>query len=223
MKKALKYIGLFMFGVIAFPILLFLNWKNKDKDYKNYLIASGVGFAFFLIGGIFEEDTETDTSTTGNTEQVEEEPAEVPEQEEEVEEEPQEEPAEEVPEETTEDRVESYAKEVFGDDLTDFEYQSDSNHYNITTKTAGISKKIDKNSANVNTTEFLEKIDGEDFDTIYIEYQADFVDDYGESSKGRAIVYHISKETVEKINFDNFVFDNLPKVADNYWEHPALR
>lgn len=82
MKKALKYMGLFIFGFIAFPIVLFLNWKNKDKDYKNYLIASGIGFAFFLINGLFGEDTETDTNVTDNTEQVEEASTEVLKQEE---------------------------------------------------------------------------------------------------------------------------------------------
>lgn len=88
MKKTLKYIGAFLFGWIAFPVLLFLNWKNKNKDYKGCLIASGVGFAFFIIGNIIGEDTETETNVADSTEQVEKETDEVTEQED-VEEEPE--------------------------------------------------------------------------------------------------------------------------------------
>ncbi len=217
---------------------IYRNWLGDKVWYKNWKVWLSV-FVVLAIAGIGETDESEAESEEPETEEVTHE--EIQEEQEKKEQEKkereeaekqqikqeakekEEQEEEPEPELTTEEKIEEAAKEVFGDNLNEFEYQSDSNHYNITTETAGLSKNMDKNSANVNTTEFLEKIEGEDFSTIYIEYQAEFVDDYGETSKDRAIVYDISKETVEKINFENFIIDKMPDVADNYWEHPALR
>ena len=219
---------------------VYRNWLGDKVWYKNWKVWLSV-FVVLAIAGLGDSDEPEAESTEPSTEEIaqnelkqQEEEQKKAEEEEQKQKETEEEKKkkeeteaekeeEQEPELTTEEKIEEAANEVFGDNLNEFEYQSDSNHYNITTETAGLSKNMDKNSANVDTTEFLEEIEGEDFSTIYIEYQGEFVDDYGESSKNRAIVYDISKETVEKINFENFIIDKMPDVADNYWEHPALR
>ncbi len=49
------------------------------------------------------------------------------------------------------------------------------------------------------------------------------VDKYGGESTDKVMAIRMSKGTWEKINWDNFLIDNLPSVADTYWEHPAIR
>ena len=32
-----------------------------------------------------------------------------------------------------------------------------------------------------------------------------------------------NRETIDKINFSNLIFENIPKTATTYWEHPSLK
>lgn len=48
------------------------------------------------------------------------------------------------------------------------------------------------------------------------------VDAYGNESDDTVVSVEVSRETLEKINFDNFLMDNLEKVADHWWVHPAM-
>lgn len=48
------------------------------------------------------------------------------------------------------------------------------------------------------------------------------VDQYGNEDMGKVMTVNITKETWSKINWDNFITDNLPNVADLYWVHPAI-
>lgn len=48
------------------------------------------------------------------------------------------------------------------------------------------------------------------------------VDTYGSESQEQVVKITLSKATLDKINFDNFVYNDLPSIADSYWEHPAM-
>ena len=52
--------------------------------------------------------------------------------------------------------------------------------------------------------------------------QAPLTDRFGNVENGDVIVVLMSKETLNKINFNNFNAENVTAVADSYWEHPAL-
>lgn len=52
--------------------------------------------------------------------------------------------------------------------------------------------------------------------------QAPLTDRYGNVDNGDVMVVIMSRETLNKINFNNFKAENLSAVADSYWEHPAL-
>ena len=52
--------------------------------------------------------------------------------------------------------------------------------------------------------------------------QAPLTDRYGNVENGDVMVVVMSKETLTKINFENFYAENLSFFADSYWEHPAL-
>lgn len=58
----------------------------------------------------------------------------------------------------------------------------------------------------------------------YLIFQAYFplVDQYGKKSINRVMSITVTRKTWEKINWDNFLKENLSKIADSYWEHPAL-
>ena len=47
-------------------------------------------------------------------------------------------------------------------------------------------------------------------------------DKYGNEFQDVVMKISISAETRSKINYDNFLYTNLPDIADAYWEHPAF-
>lgn len=48
------------------------------------------------------------------------------------------------------------------------------------------------------------------------------IDQYGNTELTKVGLVTFNKSTWEKINWDNFLTDNIPTVADYYWVHPAL-
>ena len=52
--------------------------------------------------------------------------------------------------------------------------------------------------------------------------QAPLTDRYGNVENGDVMIVLMSRETLNKINFNNFNVENVTAVADSYWEHPAL-
>ena len=48
------------------------------------------------------------------------------------------------------------------------------------------------------------------------------VNKYGQESTGVGTRYTMSRETYTKVNWDNFITDNLNDVADQTYIHPAL-
>lgn len=62
------------------------------------------------------------------------------------------------------------------------------------------------------------------YDVELIQFMGYFplVDKYGNSENSVVLKVSISKETANKINWDNFVAENLPNVADSYYLHPSL-
>lgn len=48
------------------------------------------------------------------------------------------------------------------------------------------------------------------------------IDSYGNSSSQTVMKVFLKKETLDKINFDNFDWNKFPEIADDYYEHAAL-
>lgn len=74
-------------------------------------------------------------------------------------------------------------------------------------------------------TDLLEKLPAQiDPKIEYLIFQAYFplVDQYGKESIDRVMLVTVARKTWEKIEWDNFLKENLSKIADSYWEHPAL-
>lgn len=191
------------------------NWLGDVVWYKNWKVWFSV--VVILVIGALGDSEEPDVEAEANEPKVEE----VAEKKEQEVEEVEEEEPEEV-ELTTEEKVNAIAEDVFGSKLINFEYMDATNHYNVYVKTSGLSANMDRKSAYFSATDFLEGIKDEDFDSVYLEYQAVFIDDFGNEEERKGITYDVSKETIDKINFDSFLPEKLPDIVDSYWQHPAF-
>lgn len=56
-----------------------------------------------------------------------------------------------------------------------------------------------------------------------IAFVTSFTDSYGNSSDGTAVEITFSVDTLSKINFDTVLHENVPVIADYYFEHPAFQ
>lgn len=57
---------------------------------------------------------------------------------------------------------------------------------------------------------------------IKFKIMSDLVDQYGNSSLSQVAVISFRQEVWIKINWDNFLTDNIQNVAEEFWIHPAL-
>ncbi|CAM4269020.1 hypothetical protein [Bacillus paranthracis] len=53
-------------------------------------------------------------------------------------------------------------------------------------------------------------------------YKYPMVDVYGNKKNDTIMKLTFDRATLDKINFDNFLTDNVPKIAKDYWQHPAI-
>lgn len=59
-------------------------------------------------------------------------------------------------------------------------------------------------------------------DSAMVTFQLTFVDTYGNESEDDAIRIKLTRETNDKINWENFNIDNFPDVADSFYVHPGM-
>lgn len=72
-------------------------------------------------------------------------------------------------------------------------------------------------------TQRLSSIVPEETISINIMASRELVDQYGDTELTTVHIVSFDRSTWEKINWDNFITDNIPTVADYYWVHPALK
>jgi hypothetical protein len=81
----------------------------------------------------------------------------------------------------------------------------------------------DKTTIDSNTTEALARVFKiAKVDEISYDWQATLVDTKGHESVGDLAMIDMTKETAKTIDWNNFLYTNLDKVADNYKAYPAL-
>lgn len=190
------------------------SWLGDKVWYKNWKVWLSVILVMGIAGAFADEDEEVEAEEPTFEEVFE---VEEPEEVEEVEE-----PVEVEEDLSSTDIIKKAVEEELGSRLIEVEYVEETDHYNIYAKTSAISANMDRKGTYFDTTNILEEIQNEDFNSLYFEYQANFVDDFGDSEQRKGITYDLSKETVDKINFDSFLPDKLPNIADSYWQHPAF-
>lgn len=85
------------------------------------------------------------------------------------------------------------------------------------------SAKSAKQSFLYNTVEFMKAMKSQEHvNQATLIVQAPLTDRYGNVEIGDVMIVLMSRETLNKINFNNFNPANLSAVADTYWEHPAF-
>ena len=62
----------------------------------------------------------------------------------------------------------------------------------------------------------------ENISEVVLYWSFPMVDAYGKSITDTVMKIDVSKETLDNINFEQFLFENLPEIADEYFEHAAL-
>lgn len=60
------------------------------------------------------------------------------------------------------------------------------------------------------------------FEIITVMWKFPLVDTYGNKSNEEVLRISLNRETLNKINWDNFDYNNFEKIANNYFEHPAF-
>ncbi len=119
---------------------------------------------------------------------------------------------------TIKEQITEAAKKGFGqNDFISVEYTEASNYTCITARTGGGMMSIYFDIAN--TLEYLQDLEDINIDIFLI---TSLVDTYGNTSDEKVLNAYFEYETRSMINWEYFIIDNLPDIADTWWVHPAL-
>ncbi|GIO33207.1 hypothetical protein J2TS6_43480 [Paenibacillus albilobatus] len=127
----------------------------------------------------------------------------------------------------------SVISQVFGD-INDFNNEKslkslsfNENTKNVTVKIYGkdnLTKNLVKKSMWLNITETLKLLNKNDqFNNIQFIMLFPLTDIYGNKTYDPVMKISLSKNTRSKVNYDEFIFSNIPKIADSYWESPSFK
>ena len=71
------------------------------------------------------------------------------------------------------------------------------------------------------TSDMLKDVAKEkDISEVVFFWKFELEDAYGNKSNDNVMKITYNRETLDKINFDNFSFNNIPTTATQYWQHP---
>ena len=200
--------------------------KVKKPFYKKWWFWI---LAFIIIGGTFgggdEENPESNTENTASDSiaSSEIESTEETYESEENSESEAESNSEVIAEDVYDTAFEKNAHDVFGDNLREFEHIENEGKILITTYVPGnITENMMKRSFHMSVIEYAKNIQDEDFVDFYIDGEASMTDQYGNTEDSKVFTIGLNKETVDKINFDSFITDNLESIADAVFVHPSF-
>ncbi|UOE93884.1 hypothetical protein [Alkalihalobacillus sp. LMS39] len=232
MDVLLFLIGLGM--LIVFGILALINAKGNRKGH---LKKAGIGLILFIVGIMImpeAEDTVQPAPEDDDVTELDQEETTEPEidEEDDVEEEIPPENFLDLEIEEQEAFVEQLAIEVLGEDKYNYSFVMED--YDIDTDASIISVGInasDNLTRNMirtgvlmdttNLVQAIHEVAPEGYD-VALEFYFPSVDAYG--NEGTMLIANVSfyEETLDKINWDNFLHGNVPTVADHYWQHRDL-
>jgi len=126
---------------------------------------------------------------------------------------------------TIEEAIEWSGNDVFGDNLREVSYDPESGYVQLDAdiEIGGWSVASSRKEFDKLVVKFMEDIQDEDFTQLNVNGYAEMQDSYGNSEDSDVVRYPISKETVDKIDFENFNVDNLEEVAEGAFIHPEFR
>lgn len=179
--------------------------RKEKRVTKPTGVAIAVGIASIVLAGVIATPAEKEAESEVEVEGVSE--------------------VEEVAEEATpEDRIRTVVGEAIdGKRILDVIY----NDGHTTLKMAladNLTTNMIRKGAYMDVERVLKafkdaKYDG-DTSILVMHEQAD---KYGKIDKYKVMTVKVSSETLDKIDFDNFDYNNIPDVADEYTSHPSLQ
>ncbi len=100
-------------------------------------------------------------------------------------------------------------------------YRPEENFTSITfVSTGGLTKKMSVHAAYMKMSGILESIQPIIDTNVRILVETPIIDAHGNSSMETVIVADYTLETIRKINFERFLWENIPVIADSWWNYP---
>uniref|UniRef100_UPI0035A04F05 hypothetical protein n=1 Tax=Jeotgalibaca porci TaxID=1868793 RepID=UPI0035A04F05 len=126
---------------------------------------------------------------------------------------------------TIEEAIEWSGNDVFGDNLREVSYDPETGYIQLDAdiEIGGWSVPSSRKEFDKLVVKFMEDIQDDDFTQLNVSGYAKMQDSYGNSEDSDVVRYPISKETVDKIDFENFNVDNLEEVSEGAFIHPEFR
>ena len=106
------------------------------------------------------------------------------------------------------------------------EFMKAGNNLHITfTINENLTEGLIKTSAKIDVTKILKTVDSweYDFDELVIFGSMSLVDKFGNAEEENVLKVTYRSGTVDRINWDNFLHNNVYAIADNFWLHPVMR
>lgn len=120
--------------------------------------------------------------------------------------------------------IEQAAHDVFGSNLEEFNYIEYTEHIVVESQMGdNLSGSWIISGFEMDIMRFLEKVQNESFESVYIAGYFDLIDTYGNEKNHKVYSIDLTKSEIDKINFGNFDRDNLKNIADGYQVHNALQ
>lgn len=194
------WIGLIGFIMMVCALVMLVVDLFRRKRKKKSVIIFVVGFVM-LIAGVAVDGNSVDTVTND----VEE--AEVQETEAVL---------------TLEDRIRKSAEIAFGDNIDNVELfdGTDGLKINIFAQVGdNFTNGLVRNGFNASIVKFLELIESENYNDVFVKGYFDMVDTYGNVENKNVFNARILKVEANKVNYDNFDNDNLDNISETYKWH----
>ena len=122
-----------------------------------------------------------------------------------------------------EDLRKAIVKVVGEENLETFNYVPDNNFALIKFKgSESLSSKMTVKGMYMDISNVLKGIQKDLNVNVDINVTYPLQDSYGNISEDIVIKATFNNETIKKINFDNFDYNNIPSIADEWWNHQAL-
>ena len=127
---------------------------------------------------------------------------------------------------SNQEKFELAAKYVYGNDLIEAragnEYPTVSGKYSgkpDTIRTLSCAEAVDM----LERIHEIRELHGFEFTEIQFQTYTALVDAYGNERDGVVLSFGITEDALDRINFENMLSTNIPNVAVNWYEHPAMK
>lgn len=109
------------------------------------------------------------------------------------------------------------------DTVQQVQYSPDSNTVNIKVYAQdGLSNKGIKEGVWMDISKVLRQLKDKGYGTVSFDIQYPLTDKYGNKSDGTVMSVSFNQDTLQKINWNNFDYKNIPNVATTYWQHQGF-